>query len=210
MAALTAGGLAVLSLLLCVVFYNSIAANTQSLLRSYVAGFTGSSWEQAAPLLEAANAAEMRVTVIAPGGEVLYDNTAPAATLGNHAGREEVAEALLAGAGEASRFSDTLGEETWYLAERLADGNVLRVARTGASIFAVFAGALPPVAVALVVVLLGSYLAASILARRLVAPINVVNLDTDDLSSTYTPPYDELAPFARTINTQRAQIARQF
>ena len=43
----------------------------------------------------------------------------------NHAGRQEVQEALENGSGESSRYSDTLLQQTLYVARRLTDGTVL-------------------------------------------------------------------------------------
>ena len=59
---------------------------------------------------------------------------ADASTLENHADREEVREALLSQAGESERYSATLAETTFYHAQRLPDGTVLRTARTQRSV----------------------------------------------------------------------------
>ena len=53
-----------------------------------------------------------RLTWIAPDGTVLYDTQADASTMENHAAREEVRQALAAGEGESSRYSQTLLEKT--------------------------------------------------------------------------------------------------
>ena len=68
-----------------------------------------------------------RLTWIAPDGTVLYDTQADAKTMENHASREEVQQALAAGEGESSRYSQTLLEKTIYVARRMDDGSVLRI-----------------------------------------------------------------------------------
>ena len=49
-----------------------------------------------------------RITYIGPDGQVLYDSAADSAAMENHAGRQEVRDALAAGEGRSSRRSETL------------------------------------------------------------------------------------------------------
>lgn len=69
----------------------------------------------------------VRVTVIAPGGEVLADSASEPTRMESHLDRPEVADALRAGAGRSVRRSATLGHEMVYLALRghAADGTPL-------------------------------------------------------------------------------------
>jgi two-component system, OmpR family, phosphate regulon sensor histidine kinase PhoR len=73
---------------------------------------------------------DLRVTVIAHDGRVVADSRALAATMENHAGREEVAAALRGSVGLAVRRSATIGLEFLYCAVPLArpDAAVLRLA----------------------------------------------------------------------------------
>lgn len=59
-----------------------------------------------------------RVTVIASDGTVLADSDEDPARMANHAGRPEIREALLAGRGRSSRFSETVRSDLVYLAVR--------------------------------------------------------------------------------------------
>jgi len=88
-----------------------------------------SSWQPAADSLDARLG--LRVTVIAAGGAVLADSRAEAATMENHAGREEVRAALAGGTGSSVRRSRTVGEEYVYAAVpmRRNGAAVLRIAR---------------------------------------------------------------------------------
>ena len=67
-----------------------------------------------------------RITLVNSDGTVLYDNSADASTLENHADREEISEAAAGGTGESIRFSNTMSQQTYYYAIRLSDGSVLR------------------------------------------------------------------------------------
>lgn len=68
---------------------------------------------------ELSAACACRVTFIAPSGKVLADSEvepASIAGLENHGNRPEVAAALASGAGESSRFSQTIGQDFLYVA----------------------------------------------------------------------------------------------
>ena len=70
--------------------------------------------------LERLPAERFRLTWIASDGRVLYDTqVVDVASMENHAGRQEVQEALKNGSGESSRYSDTLLQQTLYVARRL-------------------------------------------------------------------------------------------
>ena len=94
-------------------------------------GYFGSVWEQQLreELRLAASAVETegddylsslptgtacRFTWVAPDGTVLRDTQADAASMENHAQREEIRQALTTGSGSSVRYSDTLTEKTVY------------------------------------------------------------------------------------------------
>ncbi|MBQ8752531.1 MAG: histidine kinase, partial [Clostridia bacterium] len=93
--------------------------------------------------LEGLTDVSRRITLIAPDGEVLFDNIAEAATMANHADREEFREAVSGGAGQSIRVSETLTQRTIYYALRLSDGRVLRLSAAHASFWTTLAGTLP-------------------------------------------------------------------
>ena len=147
---------------------------------------------------------DSRITLLAPDGTVLYDSVADAAEMENHAGRPEVILALSGGSGESIRTSDTLSETTIYYALRHEDGSVLRMANTRSSILGTFLSVLPLIAIMLVCVVLISLWIARRAAKRIVAPINALNLDVPLENDAY----DELAPLLIRMNQQYTQIRR--
>ncbi|MCL1911267.1 MAG: ATP-binding protein [Leptospirales bacterium] len=148
---------------------------------------------------------DMRVSVIKPDGEVIYDNTAAVETLPNHIDREEISKASRLGFGESKRFSSTLSEETYYYAVKLPDAHILRIAKTSGSVFFVFKRALPTVCLIAFAAIIMGYFAAGNLTRRIVMPINKACLEGEII-----PPYDELAPFARAIAEYKKQAETAF
>ncbi|MDR0651697.1 MAG: PAS domain-containing protein [Synergistaceae bacterium] len=197
----------VASLANCYVFYSQVAYLARAEVRERVGMFKNASPEAVAsafPLTNSAARDDLRVSIIDPDGTVKYDNTVRAETLPNHSDRDEIRDALESGIGESKRFSATLREETYYYAVRLPDGSVLRAAKTTRSIFSMFGRALPVViCIVLATVVAGNHIAGK-LTNRIVEPINNTQADT-----IMTPPYDELAPFVRTIAQQRKCIVAQ-
>jgi two-component system phosphate regulon sensor histidine kinase PhoR len=206
---LTVIALILASVAVSFVFYNHFSGVMRDELRDWIGVFQKADAATVRSELLDVNPSDMRVTLIGGDGTVEYDNTVGADSLDNHAGREEVAEALSTGAGESSRLSDTLGQETYYYAIRLTDGNVLRASKTRSSIFGMFSKAIPAVIIVILIVLIAGYFLARNLTKRIVAPINNVDLK-GSAEGDLTPPYDELTPFVRMIAQQREQIAIQF
>ena len=199
---LTIVSLLAVSTTLCAVFYMQFTAAVRGELRERAAllrdTITPDTWD------ESLSASDMRLTIVATDGTVLFDDDENPATLENHADREEIESALAEGVGESHRFSSTLGQETFYFAIRLADGSVLRLAKTTSSIWGMFGDILPAVFLIVLVMMGISYFLAGRLTRRIVNPINKV-----DIESNLSAPYDELAPFVQTISRQREHIAAQ-
>ncbi|MGE4485042.1 MAG: histidine kinase dimerization/phospho-acceptor domain-containing protein, partial [Oscillospiraceae bacterium] len=143
-----------------------------------------------------------RITLIAPEGTVLFDNYALADEMENHADRPEIRKAILYGSGEATRLSDTIGQQTFYHALRLPDGSVLRVARTTASVFASAASCIPYLIAMVILIAVLSMFIAKRRTRGIIDPIN--NLDLDDPLSNEV--YEELAPLLIRIAKQRRDL----
>ena len=146
-----------------------------------------------------------RLTWVAVDGTVLYDTRTDAESMENHAQRQEIQQALLAGQGESSRYSATLLEKTLYQAQRLDDGTVLRISISRATAGVLVLGMLQPFLVVLVLALALSALLARRLARHIVEPLNQLDLEHPLENDTY----EELSPLLGRINQQRRQIDQQ-
>lgn len=194
------------AMLLCMVFYTQFTARFKTDLKDIAGIFADNSAEQVKAELVNFKQVDMRITLVAANGEVLFDTSEPAgAELENHLNREEIEEALVQGFGESSRYSATLDRQTYYYAVRLTDGSFLRVSKTTQSIWKVFSAILPWVGVIVVVVLVGGYIISAKATQKIVEPLS--HADTNPELFTH---YDELAPFVKTIMRQREKIARDF
>lgn len=113
--------------------------------------------------------------------------------------------ALAQGWAESERYSDTLSERTYYYAVRTDDGNVLRVANTRSSVLGILLRALPMAVLVLLLVGVLSLAVAHFAARRIVAPMNQLNLDAPLENEVY----DELSPLLTRMDKQRREIDQQ-
>jgi len=146
-----------------------------------------------------------RLTIIAPDGTVLLDNKASVATMENHADRDEFRQAILAGSGEATRYSGTLGGSTYYYAIQLNGGNVLRVSKAMNRITEGFVAIMPAIVAVIAVVLLIANVVSRRLTDNILRPLNEIDFDGDNSVDVY----DELVPYVKKIDRQRQEIAAQ-
>lgn len=160
--------------------------------------------QQGADFFAGLDAGEVRITWIAEDGSVLYDTDADAAAMENHAAREEVLEALEYGSGESIRYSDTLTTHRAYAAQRLPDGTVIRLSIEQRGFFALILGMLQPIVWILFAAVIAALLLANRLSRRIVEPLNALDLDRPAETG-----YEELAPLLHRLNAQQKQIREQ-
>ena len=148
---------------------------------------------------------DSRITYIAEDGTVLYDSEANSDSMDNHGHREEVVEAAKQGSGEAYRISTTLSERTTYYALRLTDGTILRVSSTQYSVTALMYRLLRPLILILLLMFALSAFFASKIAKRIVKPMNELDLDHPEENQAY----EEVAPLLSKIHKQNRQIKNQ-
>ena len=155
--------------------------------------------------LENVEADRFRVTWIDTDGTVLFDTQVDQSTMENHADREEIQEALETGTGSAVRTSSTLTEQTFYEAMRLNDGTVLRISISQESAWSLMIGMLWPVTlIAVLAIGLSAFLARR-MAKRIVEPLNTLDLEQPLKNDVY----EEISPLLRRIHRQHNQIAQQ-
>ena len=146
-----------------------------------------------------------RLTWVGADGTVIFDSHADAASMENHADREEIKEALVSGTGSSTRQSSTLTEQTIYEATRLDDGSVLRISVSRATALVLVLGMLQPIIIVLVIALVLSAWLAHRMAKRVVEPLNKLDLE----NPLGNDAYEELSPLLRRIHGQHQEIQSQ-
>ena len=147
---------------------------------------------------------DLRITLIGADGEVLYESLLNKDEMDNHNERPEIIEAREKGEGEAIRYSATSGTHTFYYAERLQNGNVLRIGRDSVSVNRIMVNTLVIVLVIALGILFVCMGISHYLTKKLVEPIeklatNIMLVDENNV-------YEEIRPFVNTIKEQHINI----
>ena len=141
----------------------------------------------------------IRITWINSNGSVLYDSDSNIDKMENHLEREEVKEALSSGYGESSRYSVTLLERSLYSAKRLSDNSVIRLSVSQNTLLTLMLGMFQPICIIFVIAIILSFVLASRLSKRVVKPLNELNLD----KPTENEVYEEYSAAANKASTGR-------
>ncbi len=155
--------------------------------------------------LENVEADRFRITWVDTDGTVLFDTQADQTEMENHGDREEIREALQTGTGSAVRASATMTKQTFYEAQRLKDGTVLRVAVNQQTAWSLVVGLIYPIVFVILIAIGLAAILAFQMAKKIVEPINELDLEQPLKNDVYT----EISPLLHRINWQRNQINSQ-
>ena len=153
-----------------------------------------------------ANADGLRITLISKDGSVLYESKGNASKMENHMERPEVQQALKNGEGKATRRSNTIGTLSFYYAEKLENGCIIRVSRdipyvAKLSVYLIPEGIAIFAGIFVLCLILGH-----IMTKRFIEPIEMLAVDVEKVSEMQT--YPEIQPFIETINQQHRELKR--
>ncbi len=146
-----------------------------------------------------------RITWIDSDGSVIYDTDFDSESLENHKYREEISEAFENGSGSSQRYSDTIAQKNVYYAKLLDDGTVVRVSSLQYSVWSLLLAMTEPGIFVLVIALIISILLARALSKKIIKPINDIDLDHPDIDENYP----EISPLLKKINRQNLMLERQ-
>lgn len=143
-----------------------------------------------------------RITVLNSQGEKVYDSN-PEKDQENYGEMEEIQEAQDQGTGQALRFSGMLSHQTFYYAVQLENGDILRVGKTGDSIFRTMVSSFPLLGLIMVLILALGFLYMNYQTKKLIEPINSLDLEKPLKNVVY----EELRPLLKRVDQQNRQIA---
>ena len=153
-----------------------------------------------------------RITLIHGDGSVYFDNTVSFEKMENHALRSEFLGAKDKGISKLSRYSSTMTEKTLYFAKNLSNGDVLRISCNQHSVWVLVLGMSQILLLILVIAVVISGISATWISKKIVNPLNSINVD-EPLDSDV---YEELKPFTKRIaeenfeKAQREEIRAQY
>ncbi|MEG0403381.1 sensor histidine kinase [Anaerorhabdus sp.] len=204
--AITSIVLVAISYFLCTfIIYNDLTSATKKTLQEETLSLSSYYNENPSDFLNTKFYSESRITLISTDGTVLLDSRYNPKTLENHAHRPEIETAIKNGSGDTSRYSDTLNESTYYYAVLLNDGNILRLSTTSETLISALGSSLLPIIAIFTIVIIISLIIAKILTKKIVDPINHLNIDVPLANKTYP----ELQPLLENMNYHN-KIRREF
>ena len=193
-----------LGIIMGVLYRHFTGAQVQQLKDELSLAVTGAE-QYGNAFLENVEADRFRVTWIDSDGTVLFDTQVDQTVMENHADREEIREAMTTGFGSAVRTSATMTEQTYYEAQKLKDGTVLRISTNQESALSLMIGMLWPVVLIAVLAIGLSLLLAHRMSRKIVEPLNRLDLEHPLKNDTY----EEISPLLHRIHRQHNQIQLQ-
>lgn len=187
------------------VLYDYFSGVEKSRLRMQTSLAAQGTANEGAAYFEGLETEDLRITWIDENGKVLYDSEADSAEMENHLERDEIKQALAEGMGESSRYSSTLTERLFYCTKRLSDGTVIRLSVVQNSMLTLIMGMLQPIFFIFAAAFILSLVLASRLSKKIVKPLNELNLEEPLKNESY----DELAPLLKRLNSQQRHIKDQ-
>ena len=148
---------------------------------------------------------DMRVTWIDRSGRVIFDSEGRNGDGKNIMKSDDVEEAFRNGSGSSTLRYASISSSSMSYSVRLRDNTVIRVTDVHASFAAQLAVILTPLLVFLALVAAVSVLLAERVSRRIVRPINDIDLDRPQLEGSYP----ELKPLLDKLRSQNRRVGRQ-
>lgn len=192
-------------LLFMVVLFNYFSGIQRSQLKMQTDLASQAVANEGEEYFEGLDVKDYRITWIDADGTVLYDSKSDYSKMENHLEREEIVQALNNGYGESIRYSVTLFERSIYCAKRLPNGTILRLSMAQNTPLTLLFGMMQPICTIFAAALILSLILASRLSKRIVKPLNEINLD-EPLNNDG---YEEISPLLRRIAKQQRQIRMQ-
>ena len=154
--------------------------------------------------LESTEDSSLRVTLIDLEGNVIFDNQLDESEMENHASREEFKEAKENGYGISKRYSSSLLKTFYYVAYKL-DNNIIRVSKVADSTLYILFINLWPLYIVAIVLIICSILLGFLLSKKIVDPINNINLEHPLENNKYK----EIEPLLIRIEAQKNELMKE-
>ncbi len=150
----------------------------------------------------------LRVTVIERDGTVIFD-TYHDGEMTDHSDRPEIQKAFQDGYAEGNRFSETLGEKTYYAARKTDDGFVIRCSVPAAVVYDYLKSASVYLLLIFLSVLVLSIWLSAMLTERLITPLRIIADDLENpklLTNRDDTIYPELVPIIQELRLKRKEL----
>ncbi len=155
--------------------------------------------------LDGFNVENCHITVISKDGDILYDNNSDALEDIDYSNYKEIVQAFSEGYGESKKYTAGPFERSLSSAMLLSDGNVIRLSISQNTVLTLLLGMSHPLIVILFIVVVLSMILAYRLSKKIVQPLNELNLDMPLENNDY----EELTPLLKRIDSQQRKLKRR-
>lgn len=153
----------------------------------------------------AQHAHDIRITLINPDGDVVFESTEHTRMLPTHKDRPEFLGATKDATISVERFSHTLDKDLYYVSQKLDNGCVLRISQQVDSLMSAYIATLPVgVAISIAVFIL-AVLVSRYITKKTFEPLNARG---NDVCHIDTHAFPEIAPFIQRIQKQNDLIQK--
>lgn len=187
------------------IYENQVRSSLRTNLELIVSMYSATDRFDFLPALKTDN---LRVTVVDENGTVVLD-TYQAEDLTDHSDRPEIQKALQEGYAEGERFSETLGEKNYYVAQKTDDGYIIRCSVPMAVMYDYLQSASLYLLLIFVIILVLSIWLSAMLTERLIAPIRIIagNPENPELLNRKDDTiYPELIPIVHELRSKRKEL----
>ncbi|CDZ75222.2 phosphate regulon sensor kinase PhoR [Peptoniphilus sp. ING2-D1G] len=147
---------------------------------------------------------DIRLSYFDEKGNPIYDSFVNASTMDNHFERAEIQGALAEGKAKVTRHSDTLSNDTMYVALKLDDGYFIRIAKEMDTIAGAFFKVLPSNLLIIALIFILALFLARQSTNKILEPLKKSSLDPNSVDLSKIP---EISPFIYEITSQKDTIA---
>ncbi len=148
---------------------------------------------------------DYHITWIDADGNVIYDSDKKEIGAEDYLQREEIATAFKEGYGESKDYSTWFTERYLYSAQKLSDGSVLRLGANQYTVPMLLVGTAQSISAILLIAVILSLLLASGISKKIVQPLNEIDLD----EPTADKVYEELTPLLHRLRSQQNKLKKQ-
>ncbi|MEL3907686.1 MAG: ATP-binding protein [Treponemataceae bacterium] len=156
------------------------------------------------------NLNNLNLMLISPKGEVLYKSGFDFGPVKDNLSRPAVKEALKNKIGYSKKISNNLKTKYYYIAKQLPNKNILYLVTQEKTIYELFLQNSGKIFILLILIFVFVFFISLFLTKKLVLPINNINIDNIDLNNhKQISEYREIKPLLIKIYEQKKHLEKE-
>lgn len=148
---------------------------------------------------------DVRISYFSSDGTPLFDSVADVASMQNHKDRKEIQGATFYGKYASRRLSPTLSKDTYYIAIKLQNGNILRASLQVDTLLKTAIKIIPIAILLFTIIIAISLFLSGYATKKILTPLDTYNGDFEKIDINKIP---EISPFVSKISSQKNTIKK--